>query len=343
MRDIRDRLSDAPNPTITVLPDGSVDRRSAVVDVEGNYLSRETVGREIADDAKTFLTEWHGVEPGGQSVNAARQVHELGATTTLVGHLDHSIFDALSFRTFSMGEPAEVHVYELANGVTMFAAESSDIETWTFDRFTATVGPDAESLYAADAVLWTNWAAFPHGTAAITNLIQSLPADGRLVIDPGAVSTRPERDMVGFLDALESTPFDGELVLSPNRREADLFVEALGKSADDSSAIAVDLREYADVDAVAIHDRPAATVATEQTVVEVPTVKDVEPTRHAGAGDRFSGAVAFGRAAGWDWDETLTLGNACATHYLVHGRSGDREDLLSIGIEYGADDRTAPE
>ncbi|MGM0398705.1 MAG: PfkB family carbohydrate kinase [Halobacteriota archaeon] len=334
MRDIRDRLREAPSPTITVLPDGSVDRRSAVVDVEGNPLSRETVGTEIAGDAKTFLTEWHGVEPGGQSVNAARQVHELGASTTLVGHLDHPIFDGLSFRTYSMGEPAEIHVYELSDGVTMFAAESTDISTWTFERFTSTVGPDAESLFAADAVLWTNWAAFPHGTAAITRLAKDLPDDTHLVIDPGAVSTRPERDMVEFLDTLGSVSFEGDVVLSPNRREANLLVDALGDATDDPIETAIELRAYADIDAVAIHAQTTATVATRSDFVEVPTVKDVEPTRHAGAGDRFSGAVAYGLALDWDWDETLTLGNACATHYLIHGRSGDRKDLRSMNLEY---------
>lgn len=343
MRDIRDRLRAAPNPTITVLPDGSVDRRSAVVDVEGNLLSRETVGREIAGDGKTFLTEWHGVEPGGQSVNAARQVHALGAKTTLVGHLDHPIFEGLSFRTYSMGEPAEIHVYELADGVTMFAAESTDIATWTFERFTSTVGPDAASLFAADVLLWANWAAFPHGTGAITRLLEELPDDGTVVIDPGAVSTRPERDMVAFLDALGSTPFEGEVVLSPNQREATLLAEALDATTGGPSESAIELREYADIDAVAIHGRRKATVATRNDHVEVPTVEDVTPSRHAGAGDRFSAAVAYGLALDWAWDEILTLGNACATHYIVHGRSGDREDLQAIDAEYGRDERTRTE
>lgn len=335
MHDIQDRLREAPNPTITVLPDGSVDRRSAVVDVDGNLLSRETVGAEIASDTKTFLTEWHGIEPGGQSVNAARQVHELGARTTLVGHLDHTIFDALSFRTYSMGDPAEVQLFELLDGVAMFAGESRDIETWTFDRFYDTVGPDAEDLCAADAVVWTNWAAFPHGTTAITRLIDDLPDDGILIIDPGAVSTRPAEDLVAFLDTLRSTSYAGEIVLSPNHNEAELFIEALDTDVTERSSIATEMREYADIDAVAIHDRPAATVATRDALVEVPTVEDVAPTRHAGAGDRFSGGVAFGRAAEWSWDEALTLGNACAVHYLVHGRSGDRADLVSIAADHG--------
>lgn len=333
MHDIRDRLRGESGPQITVLPDGSVDRRSAVVDTEGKRLSRETVGAEIAGDGKTFLTEWQGVEPGGQSVNAARQVDALGAETTLLGHLDHAIFDSLPFRTHSLGDPAEVHVYELADGVVMFAAETTDIDTWTFDRVRDTVGPELSSVFDVDAVLWTNWAAFPYGTDAIPDLAASLQADSTLVIDPGAVSTRPLADRRAFLDALAETSFPGDVVLSPNRREADLLVEGIEDPTREQ--IASELLEAAAVEAVVVHDRPAATVVTPETRLDVPTVEDVEPTRHAGAGDRFSGGVAYGRAAGWSWEETLTLGNACATHYLLHGRSGDREDLSVLLTERG--------
>ena len=333
MHDIRERLRGDSAPRITVLPDGSVDRRSAVVDAEGEMLSRETVGAEIAEDGKTFLTKWQGVEPGGQSVNAARQVDALGAETTLLGHLDHSIFDSLPFHTYSMGDPAEVHVYELADGVVMFAAETTDIETWTFDRVRNAVGPETSSVFAVDAVLWTNWAAFPYGTEAIPELASLLPDDSTLVIDPGAVSTRPLDERLAFLDMLAETAFPGEVVLSPNRREADLLVD--GVEDPTREQIATELLEAAAIEAVVVHDRPAATVATSETILHVPTVEDVEPTRHAGAGDRFSGGVAYGRAAGWSWEETLTLGNACATHYLLHGRSGDSEDLHVLLTERG--------
>lgn len=333
MRDIRHRLQEAPPLSITALPDGSVDRRSAVIDTEGNMLSRETVGREIAADAKTFLTEWQGVEPGGQSVNAARQLHELGAQTTLLGHLDHTIFESLQFHTYSMGDPAEVHVYELANGVAMFAAETTDIQTWTFERVRSVVGPKLETVFDVDAVVWTNWAAFPYGTDALSELATVMSAGTPLIVDPGAVSTRPNRDQRAFLDGLAATDFPGEVILSPNRREADLLVQTLDVDGATREETAMELRQATEADAVVVHDRPAATVATAEGTLDVHTVEDIEPQRHAGAGDRFSGAIAYGRAAGWSWEETLTLGNACATHYLLHGRSGDRAGLRALLTE----------
>jgi sugar/nucleoside kinase (ribokinase family) len=334
MHDIESRLRESPAPSITVLPDGSVDRRSSIVDVEGNQLTRSALEDEIRVDTKTFMSDWHGVEPGGQSVNAARQLHELGANTILIGHLDHPIFESLPFRTYSMGDPAEIHVYELEDGVIMFAGESTDIETWTFDRVRRTVGPDVDSMFAGDGVLWTNWAAFPHATDGIAELAPLLPAESEFVIDPGALETRTPQDRRSFLDSFGPLDHDCAIVLSPNRREADLLAEAIDIDPADRHTVAEQLQAYTAVEAVVIHDQPAATVATATSQIDVPTVEDVEPIRHAGAGDRFSAGVTYGRAAGWSWEETLTLGNACATHYILHGRSGDRADLQTTLREH---------
>lgn len=328
MEDVRERLSQSPDVRITVLPDGSVDRRAAVVDADGEPMTRSQMGQTIASDGKTFLTESHGIEPGGQSVNAARQLAELDVSTALVGHLDHPIFETLPFQTYSMGEPAEIHVYELADGVTMFASESGDIETWTHDRFEEAVGPAAADLLDVDLVLWMNWAAFPHGTAALRHVLEETSSP--LVIDPGAVSTRPQTDRREFLDSLGASDDVGDVILSPSAREAVHLADAIDCSSTDRSTIANELLECTRVEAVVVHDKTEATVATGAKTVDVPTIEDVEPQRYAGAGDRFSAAVAYGRALDWSWEEILTLGNLCATHYLVHGRSGDREDLSAM-------------
>jgi len=330
MHDIRDRLREDAGPTVTVLPDGSVDRRFSIIGPDGAALSRETVSEELLEDAKTFLTRPLGEEPGGQSVNAARQLHELGAKTTLVGHVDHHIFSSLPFQRYSMGDPAEILLYELADGVLMFAAESADIEAWTFDRFESTVGPAAAQLLGADAVLWTNWAAFPHATEALTQLDDVVPDGNVLVIDPGAVSTRPPADRVELLDALRSVEYSFEVVLSPNRREADHIAEALDVEPESGPQVATLLRDRADIEAVVVHDVPAAAVVTRTETLEVPTVEEVRPTRHAGGGDRFSAGIAFGRALGWSWEETLTVGNACATYFLIHGISGTPDELVAM-------------
>lgn len=330
MRDIRALLGDEAEPTITVLPDGSVDHRYAIVGPGGGELSRGEFGSAISEAAKTFLTRPLGDEPGGQSVNAARQVHELGAKTSLIGHLDHSIFASLPFETYSMGDPAQIHVYELADGVTMFAIESADIDNWTFHRVSEVVGTAFDRLLTADAVLWTNWAAFPHATEAFRDLADVVERGNLLVIDPGAVSTRSAAAQQEFIETLEalSTPY--EVVLSPNRREADTLAASLGIEKTDLASIARTLRERAAVDAVVIHDVPTAVVATRSTVESVPTIEDVEPSRHAGGGDRFTAGITYARARGWDWPEAVTLANACATFYIIHGRSGSEKEVADL-------------
>ncbi|MFB6070300.1 MAG: PfkB family carbohydrate kinase [Halanaeroarchaeum sp.] len=330
MHDIRDRLADGDDPTITVLPDGSIDRRFEIVDADGRALTREALSREILEDAKTLMTRPLGEKPGGQSVNAARQLHELGADTTLVGHLDDPIFASLPFDRYSMGDPAEILVYELADGVLMFAAESEDIQAWTIERFRSTVGSAAEPLLTADAVLWTNWSAFPHATEGLL-AVEDVVDDGNvLVLDPGAVATRPTDDRIALLDTLGSMEPSFDVVLSPNRREANHVVEAIGEPTTDRVHVAETIRERADIEAVVVHDLPSAAVATSGRTFEVPTIERVVPSRHTGGGDRFSAGIVFGLAAGWSWEETVTLGNACATYYLQSGASGGPADLAAL-------------
>ncbi|MFB6134206.1 MAG: PfkB family carbohydrate kinase [Halanaeroarchaeum sp.] len=333
MRDIRHLLASEEEPTITVLPDGSVDHRYAIVGPDGDELSRQEFATDIHEYAKTFLTRPLGEEPGGQSVNAARQVHELGANTSLVSHLDHPIFASLPFETYSMGDPADIHVYELADGVTMFAIESADIDNWTFHRVREAVGPAYDRLTAADAILWTNWDAFPHATEGLSELVESVDRGNLLVIDPGAVSTRSPAARREFLETLRALSEPYDVVLSPNRREADRLAEAIGIDGQSVSSIASALRNRAGIDAVVIHDVPAAAVATHSGVETVPTVDDAQPSRHAGGGDRFSAGVAYARAHGWDWPAALTLGNATATFYVIHGRSGTASEIADLIAE----------
>lgn len=330
MHDIRDRLAEEAAPGVTVLPDGSIDRRFEVVGPEGRPLSRAALSEEILADVKTILTRPLGDEPGGQAVNAARQLHALGAETTLVGHLDDPIFGSLPVSRYSMGAPAEILLFELDDGVLMFAAESEDILSWTVERLRTAVGPPVADLLSADAVLWTNWAAFPHATEGLSAIGEMVEAGTVLVVDPGAVSTRPEADRVSFLEALGAAQQTFDVVVSPNRREADHLAAAIDEPTDSRRHLAAVLRERAEIEAVVVHDVPSATVATADDVFDVPTVEEAIPSRHAGGGDRFSAGVTFGLAAGWEWAETVTLANACATHYLVTGDSGTPADLATL-------------
>ncbi|GGM72730.1 sugar/nucleoside kinase (ribokinase family) [Halarchaeum rubridurum] len=174
MEDIADALGRAADVSVTCLPDGSVDRRYAVEDAAGDVETRRDLGRRIATGhAKSFLVDHEGTAPGGQAVNAARQLHALGATTTLYGHLDHAVFDGLPFRTRSMGRPADVAVFEFDDDAVMFTEESPDVADWCLDALDAVADADAETgPFEADAVVWTNWASTANGTAALRALAE---------------------------------------------------------------------------------------------------------------------------------------------------------------------------
>ncbi len=331
MPTLRDRLAQPPDPTITVLPDGSVDYRSDVRNPAGHHLTRQELGTAITNGAKTFRTADHGVEPGGQAVNAARQLAALDVETTLIGHLDDPIFESLSVRRFSMGAPTTVQVYELDDGVVMVSNESQDIKTWTPQRLYQTIGPDIASVFAVDAVVWLNWAAFPHGTAALEEL---LPECSNLVVfDPGAVPMRSTAEQRALIEMFQTSDNGTNVILSPNRTETQLLAQAIGLPETDLPTTAEQLRTTVGFRAVVIHDSHTAIAATNSGTYEVPVTQVSEPVRHAGAGDRFTAALAYGRTAGWDWPVTLRLGNAVAGHYLLHGRSGDRRDLINFLAE----------
>ena len=46
-----------------------------------------------------------------------------------------------------------------------------------------------------------------------------------------------------------------------------------------------------------------------------------------GAGDRFSGALAWALARDWPWEPALALGNACAAAFVATGETADLEAL----------------
>ena len=46
-----------------------------------------------------------------------------------------------------------------------------------------------------------------------------------------------------------------------------------------------------------------------------------------GAGDRLDAGVSAGRAAGWNWEESLAIGNLCAVKYVENNETADPETI----------------
>ncbi|WP_336036981.1 PfkB family carbohydrate kinase [Halobacterium yunchengense] len=339
--DLAGRLADAPSPTVTALPDGSVDRRFGVLGADREPATRESFVEQVAGGRRSFVTERRGVEPGGQAVNAALQAAALDAAVDLYGHLDDEVFEALDaspIRAHSMGAPADVHVYEFRDAAVMLTAESRDVREWSFDGLAAAGGAAALD---ADAVVWTNWESTPNGTEALRRAAARADGagGGRFVVDPGAVVARPAADRSAFLDALADLAAGSDVVVSVNDEELEglaavVDADAPGTAdAERTAALAAAVREHTGAAGVVMHGVEAAVAATGDGRLRVPNFETPARSRFTGGGDRFSAALAFARACEWPWRPALALGNAAASHYVETGSTGDRAALAAYAAE----------
>lgn len=323
------RLADAPSPTMTMLPDGSIDRRYGVLDRGDAPKSRAAFREQLAADRKSFVADNRGVSPGGQAVNAAMQATHLDADVTLYGHVDHEVFDVLDVETHSMGAPATVNVYQFQDSAMMLTTESTDLRTWAYEDLVAAGGEDALD---ADAVVWGNWASLPGATEALHRVAER-PGEGDVfVVDPGEVSMRSADDVRAFLDALSALAERYEVAVSVNDEELRTLGEAVGVGGDPTAA-ATGVRDHSGVDHVVMHGAQRAVAVTTTGVFEEPNFETADVARFTGGGDRFSAALGFGLAVDWQWPAILGLSNACASYYVGTGLTANRADVARFVAE----------
>ncbi|MFB6136937.1 MAG: PfkB family carbohydrate kinase [Halobacteriaceae archaeon] len=326
---LADRLDDLPSPSLSTLPDGSVDAYCRLhAGAVGPLETLEALGREIRrGERSTYRMRRESVAPGGQAVNVARQLDALDAAVTCFGHLDHPVFDGLSVDTVSMGDPALVYAFNFRNGDVMFV-ENTAVERWSLADLRTVA--DLQGVFDRDAVYCANWVSFPEMGAAFHELGElSLPRRP-FVLDPG--------DLVGFepaaiealLEALGALQESVDVVYNANRQEIRATAATLpDPPADDHDRLAA-VREAAGITAAVLHAPAEAAVATADGVTSVENVETVRPTRYTGGGDRFGGGLAFGLGAGWDWEVSLALGTACATHYVGTAATATPADLADL-------------
>ncbi|MFB6122156.1 MAG: PfkB family carbohydrate kinase [Haloferacaceae archaeon] len=321
--------------TVGALPDGSVDEYYRVRDAESYVVSRDAVAEAIRSGRDSFRLEHVMTDPGGQSVNMARQAAALGDQVTLYGHLDHPIFD-LDFETVSMGAPAVVSVLLFDADDLMLVEESADIRNWTFADFRDACVHGVRDFLERDVVCCANFASTFGLPDALHAMAATTDEGNTFVLDPGPISTVREARLDALVTALGRLADSFDVVVSVNADECRRFVDVIdGVDADEFdeagvTAGALDgIRRHTGVDAVVAHQERAAVAATPDGVLEVPNLKIIRNMTETGAGDRFSAALARGLGADWGWEASLALGNACTSYYVATGQTADREDLLT--------------
>lgn len=353
---LRDRLaafeSAAPR-TVLSLPDGSVDRWYALSGAGGDRLEAAAAfADQLTAGGRSFALEPVDDRPGGQAVNAAIQVHELGESATLVGHLDHPVLSEFPFETHSMGCPATIRVVAFDGDEVMFS-EPGPAEDWGIDELLSVV--DWERVVGADALCCGNWVSV-RGLAGVFDRLAAAPPDEPLpvVVDPGPIDAVEPAALADLFDALAraDSPDAAAVFLSVNPTELDAAARAAeggdvaGDGADSSGDAGMDtdtdadagrvrdrasaLRSALGVTGVVSHGSDAAVGATRDGTAIVEMLDVGKPQRTTGAGDRFSAGLACGLARAWSLETALALGNACAAHFVGTGETADPSGIRSL-------------
>ncbi|MGZ0747781.1 hypothetical protein [Haloparvum sp. AD34] len=337
-----------PSPSITALPDGSVDYQCRVeIGAAGpigegrSPPSRKQLGESIArGEHKSLRIVPEVGEPGGQAVNLASGAHGFGADVTLFGHLDAPAMPEFPFPTRSMGAPATVRILDFVDGALMLAEESGDILSWTFDDVRAAAA-DLGARLDADVCCCCNWVSFPNMPTALRDLADAAldhDADGIFVLDPGDVVGSDPAALRDLLDVLARLGDAYDVVLNANRRElrelASVVADGEPAGTDQRGVVDDDrmlaLREAAELRAVVMHARPKAAAATDDGVVEIANLTIEGPERWTGGGDRFGAGLATALGAGWPIEAGLALGNAAASYYVTQARDPGPEALADF-------------
>ena len=332
---LRARLAERPTPTVSTLPDGSVDRYCTLTaGAVGPLRTRAALAREIEDpNRSSFRLRVESVEPGGQAVNVARQLHALGADVTCYGHLDDPVFDDLPFEGVSMGEPALVNAFNFADSDVMFA-EGASLDGWTLDDLRAVA--DLEAVFGADAVCVSNWVSVPSMGAAFDELGGTDLPRVPVLVDPGDVVGSTPADIDRLRSALANLQASFDVVYNANRQEIRATAATLpDPPADDAGRLRA-LRDAMGLEAVVLHGVDEAVAATVEGVVAVDSLPVEDPVRFTGGGDRFTGGLAHALASGWGWPAALACGNACASRYVATGGTGTAADVAA-SLEARAD------
>lgn len=322
------QLSSSESPTVSTLPDGSVDHYCSVDTGAGRGLdTREAFGREIFGDRTSLQFHVDTTESGGQAVNAAKQLHALGDRVTCYGHLDDPVFEALPFETVSMGDPSLVYVFNFTDRDLMLV-EDADVTDWALADLRRVA--DLDDVFGGDAVCCSNWLSLSGLESAFHRLGEEELPRVPFVFDPGDVVGSDPGEMERLLDALATLQDTFDVVFNGNREETRTVATALSGSFDDDVGRLGAIREATGIHAAAFHSRDEAAVVADDERIQVQNYRISQPVRHTGGGDRFSGGLAHGLACGWDWDVALACGNAAACYYVESGETATAEDVIDF-------------
>lgn len=321
-------LADRETAALTTLPDGSLDYFCTVAEGGDRRIeSRKAFARAVLDERDSLRFRVDTVEPGGQAVNAAMQVHALGDAVACYGHLDAPAFASLPFETVSMGEPSDVYVFTFGDRDLMLA-RNTDLAEWTLADLDREA--DLSAVFAADGICCCNWVSAPGLESAFHRLGRLDVPRVPFVFDPGDVVGHDADETEALHEAMSTLQNTFDVIYNANRAETEATAAPLSGTFDDDLDRLAAIREETGIAAAVMHARDEAAAATPGGRERVANYRVERPERHTGGGDRFTGGLAHALACGWDWDVALAMGNACGAAYVDSGATGDVDDLVEF-------------
>ncbi len=330
-------LERSGSPTVTTLPDGSIDHYCSVTSGTDALLeTRDSFAREVLGDRTSFELHIETTEPGGQAINAAKQLHALDGDVTCYGHLDSPVFDPVPFETVSMGDPSLVYIFGFADR-DMMLVDNSDVVAWTLDDLRR-VAP-LSKVFDSDAVCCSNWISLSGLKSAFHQLSEEDIPRVPFVFDPGDIVGSSLDEIKALHSALAALQETFDVVYNSNREEVRTTAAPLEKTFEDDIGRLAAIRDATGITAAVMHARDEAAVVTSDERIRVGNYHVAQPSRHTGGGDRFTGGLGYALASGWGWESALACGNACATYYVKRGETAIVDDIVALADDPPAVDR----
>ncbi len=334
--------------------DGFVDDVCHVMEArdDQNVLRRITtiteLGRKVAGAAGLSCAlelVSRGIRPGGNAVNMGKATVEFGNDLSLIATLGqdaiHPVFRELTDacrNVISLGEPGYTEALEFLDGKVMLN-RMGGLQALTWDVVSAHIHPQELQRLVSTASLvglldWSIFPAMDEIVGRFLGMIREMKERPVLFFDLSDLRRRATQDIVGIMDIVGECGRSAPAILSLNESESMIAADALSIGARDDTRRAGALRDRLGIDAVVVHPRQGAAVATKEGLVWIDGPYSAHPAVSTGGGDNFNAGFCNGWLLEMGPEECAALGAFTSGYYVRHGKAPGKKELIEFMETY---------
>ena len=314
--------------------DGYIDKITRVVKEKANEFHDNVFYNEISDFSLE-LNSMAGLSgdleivtqdviPGGNGVNIANFLAELGNDVHLIANIEHPVFNALhpKIKCHNYGLPGETVALEFNDGKIMLA-DTTEMKKAIISAINNNLLCEhIKKLYSTSKLcVFANWACMPEmqklWNIAVSEVCKRSDHP-KIYLDLADFSKRNDSDikeLLGFISLIVKH----ETYLGLNEKETILLAKKLGFSKNDVMEAARFLYDVVKVDVIT-HAIGYSCYAGKygDFITEGKTASS--PIFSTGAGDSFSAAWCSAVIWGYDIPDGMSFANNAAYHFVTTGR-----------------------